>query len=85
MLLPGQTPTITLTAKGTVRSGKQQVLLTWSGSTAANIDVYRDTVKVATTANTGSYTDKPAGKTSYTYKVCNAGTTACSPDVTVQF
>jgi pseudolysin/vibriolysin len=85
ILLPGQTPTITLTAKGTVRSGRQQVLLSWTGSTAASIDIYRDSAKVATASNTGSYTDKPSGKTSYVYKVCNSGTTNCSPNVTVQF
>jgi len=33
------------------------VLLTWSGATSADIDVYRNGVVVATTPNDGSYTD----------------------------
>ena len=36
--------------------------LTWSGAAVANVDVYRNGIKVATTPNDGAYTDKP-GKT----------------------
>jgi hypothetical protein len=40
---------------------------------------------VDTTSNDGAYTDGPLGKTisSATYKVCEAGTTNCSNEVTV--
>jgi hypothetical protein len=44
-------------------------------------------VKIATVANSGSYTDNinARGGGSYTYRVCEAGTTTCSNTVTVTF
>jgi len=60
--------------------------LTWSGTTSTNVDVYRSSSKVTTTANDGAYTDGPLGKGggSATYQVCEAGsTTTCSNTVTV--
>lgn len=78
---------ITLTARG-YKSGKTpKVDLTWSGSTAANIDVFRNGVKIVTTANDGLHTDVLArGSTgTFTYKVCNASTTICSPNASVVF
>jgi subtilisin family serine protease len=59
--------------------------LTWSGATSANVDVYRDESKVATTPNDGAYSDGPLGKDirSATYQVCEAGTSTCSSVVEV--
>ncbi|MGD8902863.1 MAG: S8 family serine peptidase [Anaerolineae bacterium] len=59
--------------------------LTWSGAASANVDVYRDGSKVATTPNNGAYSDGPLGKAirSATYKVCEAGTSTCSSVVEV--
>jgi subtilisin len=58
--------------------------LTWSGATSVNVDVYRNAAVVTTTANDGAYKDKPPKTiTSATYKVCEAGTSACSNEVTV--
>lgn len=59
--------------------------LTWSGASSANVDVYRDGSKVATTPNYGAYTDGPLGKEirSATYQVCEAGTSTCSNFVEV--
>lgn len=67
--------------------GVQHADLTWSGSTAAEIDVYRDGSVVATTANDGAYTDNigARGGGSYTYQVCEAGTSFCSNQATVTF
>jgi serine protease len=61
--------------------------LEWSGATGANIDVYRNGVVVATTANDGFYTDSTGnkGRATYTYKVCEVGTQNCSNQVTVRF
>jgi hypothetical protein len=76
-----------LTATGYKRKGLQYVDLRWSGSTATNIDVYRNGTRVTTTANDGAYTDalNRKGAGSYKYKVCSAGTTTCSPTITVTF
>jgi hypothetical protein len=54
------------------------------------VDVYRGTTKVATaTPNDGAFTDNTIGAkgggVSYTYRVCNTGTSTCSNDVTVTF
>jgi hypothetical protein len=58
--------------------------LTWSGTSAANIDVYRNSAIIKTVANTGAYTDKPSAAGPYTYRVCDAGSTSvCSADVSV--
>jgi hypothetical protein len=61
--------------------------LSWSGATSPNIDVYRNGVVVATTANDGFYTDSTGNKghATYTYKVCEAGSLNCSNQVTVSF
>ncbi|HSM36346.1 MAG TPA: S8 family serine peptidase [Longimicrobiales bacterium] len=61
--------------------------LLWSGAGGGSVDVYRDGALVATVANTGSYTDKweNDGAPSATHKVCEAGTSTCSSDVTTNF
>jgi subtilisin family serine protease len=78
---------ISLSATGYKVKGLQKTDLTWSGSAAGNIDVYRNGAKVTTTANDGAYTDpiNVKGAATYTYKVCDAGTTTCSNTVTVVF
>jgi hypothetical protein len=88
---PTPTPTpgvITLSAHGGRVQGRHTVDLSWSGSNAASIDIYRDGVVIATVPNNGSYKDSIAvrgGNARYTYKVCDAGTTNCSNEVTVRF
>ena len=81
---PGQ---ITLTARGYKVRGRQTVDLSWSGATSNNVDIYRNNVRIITTANDGLYTDSIGGRghATYTYRVCNAGTQACSNQVTVTF
>jgi subtilisin len=76
-----------LTATGYKVRGRQTVDLEWSGATSTNVDVYRDGVVLARTANDGFYTDSigAVGSATYLYKVCEAGTTTCSNEVTVIF
>ena len=78
---------ISLSATGYKVKGIQKADLTWSGSAAGYIDVYRNGAKITTTANDGAYTDliNAKGSATYTYKVCEAGTTTCSNAVTVVF
>jgi hypothetical protein len=79
--------TLSLTATGTKVRGVQRVDLAWSGATSADVDVFRDGVRIAVTANDGAYTDNlnRKGAGTYDYMVCEAGTTACSPMRTVVF
>ena len=77
---------LTASNNGTVK-GKVQIGLGWSAG-AATVDIYRNGSKIrSATANTGSYTDaiKVRGSGTLTYKVCNAGSTDCSANATVNY
>ena len=78
---------ITLSADGFKVKGKQKVDLSWSGSSATNVDIKRDGNIIATTANNGAYRDNIdlKGGATYQYEVCDAGTSNCSNTVTVVF
>ena len=78
---------IALSATGYKVKGLQKADLSWNGAGSAQVDVWRSGVKVSTTANDGFHTDDidSRGGGSYTYRVCEAGTGTCSPDVTVAF
>ncbi len=66
--------------------GTFKVDLAWSGSSAPNVDVYRNGVRVTTVTNTGLYTDNIGKKTgTYSHKVCEAGTSTCSNTTTTTF
>jgi thermolysin len=77
----------TLTASGYKVRGLQKADLEWTGATSTEVDVYRDGVEIATTANDSPYTDNidQRGPGSYTYQVCEAGTSTCSNEATVEF
>jgi hypothetical protein len=84
----GSTSTaITLSAAGYKVQGLQKADLSWSGASGSSIAVYRNGVKIATTANDGAYTDNinQRGGGSYTYKIAEAGTLNYSNEVTVAF
>lgn len=79
---------ITLSATGYKVKGVHHADLSWSGAASGSVDVYRDGSIVATTANDGAHTDnsgQKGGNVSYTYQVCEAGTTTCSNTATVTF
>ena len=85
---PPPADTITLSTRGyRAKNNAPRVDLTWSGSTATSIDVYRNGSRVTTTANDGAHTDslQKNSKGTFTYKVCNAGTTTCSNESSQTF
>ena len=59
------------------------VQLTWSGTSGASVDLYRNNTKIQTVPNSGSFSDAVPSAGSYTYRVCNQNSTTCSPDVSV--
>jgi hypothetical protein len=64
------------------REGKLQASLTWSGARSDRVDVYRNGERIATVANDGVHTDViPRDRVSppFRYRVCEAGSTTCSP------
>lgn len=78
---------ISLTANGYKNKGRHTVDLSWNGAASTNVDIFRDGSLIATTANDGAYTDamNSRGGGSYSYQVCEAGTSTCSSQVTVSF
>ena len=78
---------LTLSARAYKVKGVRAVDLTWTGATGTNVDVKRGGTPLATTGNDGSYTDNVGGKGAgtFSYQVCNAGTTVCSNVVTAVF
>lgn len=83
---PPPAPTITLSAAGRTVKSTFYADLVWSGATSANVDVYRNGALVIITANDGTYTDRVGKKRgTYTYRVCQAGTSACSNEASVTF
>lgn len=82
----GNTTAISLSVSSRIQGKTRYATLNWANATTSNVDVYRNGVKLLTTANDGSHTDSPTAKGSYSYKVCNANsTTACSVEKSVTF
>jgi len=77
-------PELSLTAAGYKSRGQYHVSLSWQG--ASSVNVYRDNVRVATLNGASSY-DDTIGKSggTYTHKVCDTGTGACSNITTTVF
>ena len=88
-VVPGDDPASTFSLAVTAYKvkGLQKVDLTWSGATSTSVDVFRNGTRVATTKNSGSYTDpiNAKGGGSYTYKVCEAETYQCSNEAVATF
>jgi hypothetical protein len=88
VIAPTSLPTgVSLSARSYKKKGLQYADLKWSGATSTKVDIYRDGVRAANTANDGAHTDSinQRGGGSYTYKLCEAGTTTCSNSVVVRF
>jgi hypothetical protein len=84
----GTPPAYTLTATGAVSGGRPKTTLNWTGGSGANVDVFRNSVKITTTANDGNHVDSTLAKNThgtFTFKVCNAGTTTCSNNASVTY
>jgi extracellular elastinolytic metalloproteinase len=80
-------PSITLSATGYKVKGVQHADLGWSGAAGGTVDIFRNGARITTTDNDGAHTDVIGAKGggSYTYKVCEAGTSVCSPERAVTF
>jgi hypothetical protein len=78
---------IELSVTGSTDATKQYMTLKWTGASGATVDVYRDGAFLKNEPNDGKYVNsrKLPGASRYTYKVCEAGTTVCSNEATVEF
>jgi subtilisin family serine protease len=78
---------LTLSASGYKVRGRHNVDLSWSGATSNEVDIYLDGGVLDTTANDGAFTwsSNNRGGATYTFQVCEAGTSTCSDSVNVVF
>jgi extracellular elastinolytic metalloproteinase len=77
---------ITLNARAYRVKNARKVDLTWGGATTSSVTIYRNNQALMTTPNDGLETDSVARAGTYSYRVCNAGsTTLCSNTVSVTF
>jgi serine protease len=77
-----------LSASGYKVKGVKHASLDWSGAGAGSVEIKRDGSVVGSSSGaTGSFDDNigTKGAGSYTYQVCDTGTTNCSNTVTVVF
>ncbi len=76
---------ISLSANGYRSKGKNKVDLTWNDASTAEVDIYKNGALYRTTTNDGAYTDSFRTYGTFTYSVCDKGTSNCSADVSVTF
>ena len=78
---------LSLEAVGRKVKSQKLVDLTWTGTSATNVDVFRNGVRIVTTGNDGSHTDSITAKGggTYSYTVCEADTSICSNSAPVTF
>jgi serine protease len=83
---PPPPTTFALTGTATKIRGQNVANLAWSGN-AGNVDIYRDGGVLRTNMSGTSYTDNTGtrGGQTFTYQVCNTGTSTCSNTVTIVF
>jgi subtilisin family serine protease len=84
----GSTVGITLNVAAYKVKGVKYADLTWAGVTSTRVDIFRDdrivaNVPAAPAAYTHVTNEKGGG--THTYRVCHAGTSTCSPNVTITY
>lgn len=86
---PEDPSSISLTGNASKVSGRWRANLSWTGTTATQVDIYRNgTLLASAVNNSGSYVDQTnfRGGGTLTYKVCEAGSTStCSNEITLSF
>jgi subtilisin family serine protease len=70
---------ITLSTRAYKEKGRAYVSLAWGGAQGASVDIYRNGARIRTWPNQSTYTDAlDRASGTFTYKLCEAGTTRCS-------
>jgi hypothetical protein len=81
----GGSSAISLRLTGAQRGGAQYMTLDWRGLKGSRVDVFRNGARHITTENDGHYVNvrQRRVRTTYTYKVCQRGSSVCSRSVSV--
>ena len=74
-----------LKAGARIADGTKLVRLHWKGATTDKVDIFRNDELLATTVNDGDAVDTLTERGIFVYKVCEAGSSNCSNEVTVKF
>lgn len=85
---PPPPATFSLTASGYKAKGLHKAELSWSGTTALSVDIWRNGGFVgSSTPNSNTFTDNidQRGSGDYRYQVCEPGTDLCSNEASVSF
>ena len=80
---PVDPPAGDLTLTGSRSGNQRSVTINWTGATGNNVDVYVNGSYNNTTANDGSASYNVSRNSTYTFKVCEEGTTTCSNEITL--
>lgn len=78
---------ILLSANGYKVRGVNHVGLSWSGASSTQVDIFFNGSLLTTVNNSGSFTHNTGGRggATYSYQVCEAGSSTCSAIVNVNF
>ncbi|NVK22006.1 MAG: S8 family serine peptidase [Kangiellaceae bacterium] len=77
-------PVADITLSGYRSNGNRKATINWTGATGTNVDVYVNGSFNNSTANDGSVTYNVNKRSTYTFQVCETGsTTACSNTITL--
>ena len=77
-------PPADISLSGTRASTGRSITLTWTGASGTNVDVYVNGSFNNSTANDGDVTYTVNKKRTYTFKICETGsTTSCSNEITL--
>ena len=78
---------ISLTVGGRVDGATQYMTLDWTGAQGSSVDILRNGAFLTVTANDGHYVNsRPfSGPATYSYQVCEKGTSVCSNSAKVVF
>jgi len=77
-------PPANISLSGTRAASGRSITLNWTGAAGANVDIYVNGNFNNTTANDGSITYSVDKKVTYTFEVCEEGsTTSCSNSITL--
>jgi len=75
---------VNIVLTGTRAGSGRSITLNWTGASGTDVDVYVDGNFNNSTPNDGTATYSVNKRRTYTFKVCETGsTTACSNDVTL--
>ncbi|MBL4672341.1 MAG: S8 family serine peptidase [Arenicella sp.] len=72
-----------LTLSGSRSKGNRQANLSWSGATTSNVDIYINGSLNTTTTNDGSQSFSVNKNNSYTFRVCEEGSSICTNQITL--